>query len=155
MSDQQPPPRPVFVYGTLCALPLLAWVLTGDASNAEPTAALAYQARVFGYQRFSLYNCDYPCVVKTDLIAEVDGYLLKLETEAQRKKLDAFEGESYKVAPVTVFLENGEMLEADMYVWDGDVELVSTRPWSLDEFIKERLQDWIDVFEGMELIGDN
>lgn len=148
-------PRPLFVYGTLRALPLLAWALTGDASNTSVVSRLARPAKVHGYARHALKNRDYPAVVKkADEASTVDGYLLTLQTTSQRKKLDDFEGETYKVTPVLVELEDGSMVDGDMYVWDGDMDDVSTEPWELETFVKERLEDWIDLFDGMELVGE-
>lgn len=46
------------------------------------------------------------------------------------------------------------MVEVDMYVWDGDMSEVSLQePWELEVFIADRLGDWLDLFEGMELVG--
>jgi hypothetical protein len=47
------------------------------------------------------------------------------------------------------------MVEADMYVWAGERDQLSMEPWVLAIFIKERLQDWLDLFEGIELIGED
>ncbi|KAF4948858.1 hypothetical protein FGADI_9348 [Fusarium gaditjirri] len=145
-------PRPLFVYGTLRALPLLAWVLTGDATQTSTVAALARPARVSGHARFTVKHCDYPAVIKKDC-HEVDGYVLLLQTISQRKKLDTFEGEIYTPTAITATLDDGTTMEADIYLWGGDSEALSTEPWELETFIKERLEDWLDLFEGMELTG--
>ncbi|OIW32394.1 hypothetical protein CONLIGDRAFT_630068 [Coniochaeta ligniaria NRRL 30616] len=79
-------PRPLFVYGTLCAKPLLASILTGDCDNIEAISKLMQPARVSGYKRFA-------AVVVATPDSSVDGYLLTLETRSQRSKLDNFEGE--------------------------------------------------------------
>ena len=147
-------PRPLFVYDTLRALPLLAWAVTGDASNTNTVQKFAHPAKVHGYARFSVHHCDYPAVVEKES-GEVDGYLLILETASQRKKLDDFEGETYKITHVEVVMEDGTKVEGDMYVWDGDMEKLSDEPWDLDCFVRERLEDWLDLFEGMELVGDD
>jgi gamma-glutamylcyclotransferase (GGCT)/AIG2-like uncharacterized protein YtfP len=151
-------PRPLFVYGTLCALPLLAWALTGEASRIGAITGLLRKGTVRGYKRCSLHHRDYPAAIK-DENSSIDGYLLLLETPSQRRKLDDFEGEAYKVTPVVVSLESdgktaGEEMEADIYIWDGDMDDISPEPWDLETFIKDRLDDWIDLFEGMELVGD-
>ena len=77
----------------------------------------------------------------------------------QRKKLDHFEGESYKPTPVSVTVfrdgEPDEVVEADMYLWDGEMDCLSSEPWNLGRFVRERLDDWIDHFEGMELVGED
>ncbi|KAL7628564.1 hypothetical protein AAE478_000079 [Parahypoxylon ruwenzoriense] len=154
-------PRPLFIYGTLCAMPLLAWALTRDASKTLAASTLTQPAKVYGYARFSLHNCDYPAVVKHNLDSSVDGYLLTLETTSQRRKLDDFEGEAYKATGVAVTLldsdglPRGEIVDADMYVWAGDAETLTAEPWELEVFIRERLETWLDLFEGMELLGED
>lgn len=150
-------PRPLFVYGTLCAKPLLAWATTGDASNTASISQIARPARVDGYARFAIHHRDYPAAVKRDG-ASVQGYLLDLETTSQRKKLDDFEGEAYKPTAVSVAVSRDgqpdEIVEADMYLWDGEMDCVSSEPWDLEVFIRERLEDWIDLFEGTGLVGE-
>ncbi|KAI1751747.1 hypothetical protein F4782DRAFT_176923 [Xylaria castorea] len=47
MSESKP--RPLFIYGTLHALPLLAWASTGDASNISAVSKLIQLATVYGY----------------------------------------------------------------------------------------------------------
>jgi gamma-glutamylcyclotransferase (GGCT)/AIG2-like uncharacterized protein YtfP len=145
-------PRPLFIYGTLRALPLLAWALTGEAPKVDTVSRLIRKATVKGYKRCSVHHADYPAAIKDDE-STMDGCLLLLENASQRKKLDDFEGESYKVTPVTVSVESGEIAEADMHVWDGDREALSSEPWHLEVFIRDRLDDWIDLLEGMELVG--
>jgi gamma-glutamylcyclotransferase (GGCT)/AIG2-like uncharacterized protein YtfP len=145
-------PRPLFIYGTLRARPLLAWALSGVATST--ISAHAHPAIVRGYARHTVWSRDYPAVVKKDG-HEVDGYLLILETKSQRKKLDDFEGEIYTPTSVDVVLEDGGTVEGDMYVWAGDEDALSDEPWELDTFVRERLQDWIDLFEGMEMIGED
>ncbi|KAF5613653.1 uncharacterized protein FTJAE_13863 [Fusarium tjaetaba] len=147
-------PRPLFVYGTLRARPLLAWALTGDAANTESISALTRPAKVRGYARYTVRSRDYLAVVKRDG-HEVEGDLLVLETNSQRKKLDDFEGEIYTPTSVDVVLEDGSVVEADMYVWAGDQDALTNEPWELDTFVKERLEDWLDLFEGMEMIGED
>ncbi|KAF5699329.1 hypothetical protein FMUND_14810 [Fusarium mundagurra] len=147
-------PRPLFIYGTLRARPLLAWALTGNAANTELISTLTCPAKVHGYARYTVRSRDYPAVVKKDG-HEVDGDLLILETKSQRKKLDDFEGEIYAPTSVDVVLEDGSVVEADMYVWAGDQDALTDEPWELDTFVKERLEVWLDLFEGMEMIGDD
>ncbi|KAI1102343.1 AIG2-like protein [Jackrogersella minutella] len=154
-------PRPLFIYGTLCALPLLAWVLTGDASNISAVSRLIQPARIYGYGRFSLQNRDYPAVVKHEPHSSVDGYLLILETTSQRKRLDDFEGEAYEPIPVDVTVfdpdkkPRKETLEADIYLWSGDTNDLVDNPWELEVFERKKLKDWLDLFEGMELLSES
>jgi hypothetical protein len=130
--------------------------LTGDATNTTAIAALARPATVHGYARYAVLYRDYPAAVKKeDPGREIDGFLLVLETKSQRKKLDDFEGEAYTPTPILVTLEDGSTVDADMYVWGGEDEALSAEPWILQDFVKDRLEDWIDLFEGMELVGDD
>lgn len=150
-------PKPLFLYGSLRALPLLAWAITGDETNTHVVKPLVRPAIVHGYSRFFIHHSDYPAAIPSQSGSGsiIDGYLFTPESIAQRNKLDNFEGEgeSYLATPVTVELDTGERIEADMYVWNGDKDLVSDRPWELSTFIEERLEDWLDLYQGMELIG--
>ncbi|WXC48266.1 hypothetical protein QX201_007979 [Fusarium graminearum] len=151
----QPRPRPLFVYGTLRALPLLAWALTGDAAKTSAVADLVRPAKVHGCARYSTHHCNYPAVIKQD-DHEVDGYVLLLKTKPQRKKLDDFEGEAYTPTAALATLNDGTTIETDIYLWDGNPESLYTEPgWDLDTFVKERPEDWLDLFEGMELVGES
>ncbi|KAH8668842.1 hypothetical protein BX600DRAFT_435360 [Xylariales sp. PMI_506] len=99
----EPAPRPLFLFRTLCAMPLLAWVLTGDASRTDNVSRLGHPARVSGFTRFAVRNRDYPAITThQDATATVEGYLIQPETASQRRKLDNFEGEIYKTVPVDV-----------------------------------------------------
>lgn len=107
-------------------------------------------------------HADYPAVISSSNGSDfVDGYLLQAETPSQRRKLDDFEGEQYKVISVVVALvrhddqDAEETITADMYLWDDDTDLLSSEPWELEIFVKDRLEDWIDIFDGMELIGEH
>ncbi|KAJ7129140.1 hypothetical protein C8R44DRAFT_732160 [Mycena epipterygia] len=156
-------PRPVFIYGTLRAMPLLAWALTGDSTKIETVQPLAQPATVKGYARFSIHHSDYPAVVRDTPTSLVDGLLLRFQTSLQRQKLDDFEGEVYKPTQVEVCVENEngdvggaqmQVVDADMYVWDGDLDAIDRdTPWELDQFIQERLDDWLELFAPMELTG--
>lgn len=139
-------------------MPLLAWALTGDDSRIAQVECLAQKATVHGYARYSLHHRDFPGVIRKE-DNSVDGYLLTLNTD-QRKKLDNFEGEAeYEAVAVTVTVfeddDSIKTVDADMYLWIGDAELLTGDPWDLQTFINERLEDWIDLFSFTELVGDD
>ncbi|KAJ6457487.1 hypothetical protein C8R47DRAFT_1164129 [Mycena vitilis] len=151
-------PRPLFIYGTLRAVPLLAWALTGDSTNIAAVQPLAQPGTVKGYARFSIRHSDYPAVVPGSPADVVDGLLLRLQAPLQRRKLDDFEGEVYNSTRVEVCVENDPegalVVDADMYVWAGDPDILDRdTPWELDQFIAERLDDWLELFTPMELTG--
>lgn len=149
----QSSPRPLFVYGTLIAAPLLAWVLTGSKESTELVATLTRPAILGGFKRSSLDGYDYPPLVPSEQSDTVEGRLLRPQTLSQRQKLDNFEGETYKITPVKVTCD-GMDVEADAYVWDGDPDRVCDEPWDLRTFLDTRLEDWLDIFEGMEILDD-
>ena len=130
-------------------MPLLAWATTGDAGQIDAVKSFIQPAQVKEYARFTLRGKGYPAVIKQDgdESAVVDGLLFYPRNHSQRKKLDDFEGETYKVTAVDVQIigPNGvveEWINADMYAWSGDLEAVSTEGWDLEKSIRERLDDW-------------
>jgi gamma-glutamylcyclotransferase (GGCT)/AIG2-like uncharacterized protein YtfP len=158
-EDQRcPNPTPIFIYGTLCATPLLAWALTGDCRNVDLVTPLLRPAKVSGFARYGVRGRDFPAAVECPG-SHISGYLVTCDTVSQRRKLDDFEGEVYKATPVRVQIlgQDGdttmEFIEADMYLWNGSHDDLTLQLWDLDAFTKERLEDWLDLFDGMELIG--
>jgi len=51
--------------------------------------------------------------------------------------------------------EDSETVDADVYLWNGELDAVSSDQWELETFIRERLEDWIEIFAGIELVGDS
>jgi len=72
-SQQQ---LPIFVYGTLMAAPLLAWVLTGSSANASSVLSKRKWAHISGFARHPVLGSDYPALVRATESSIVDGYLL-------------------------------------------------------------------------------
>ena len=140
-------------------MPLLAWALTGDSQKIDVVTPLVKPAELKGYARFSLLGKDYPALIKHHETSIVDGLLLCPRDKSQRKKLDDFEGEAYMVTPaqVTVIDEEGQtrLVDAEIYLWNGERDAVSVDHWDLRIFIQERLDEWIELFAGMELVGDD
>ncbi|KAK4205355.1 hypothetical protein QBC40DRAFT_51140 [Triangularia verruculosa] len=151
-------PRPLFVYVTLCAPEFLATIL-GEPSDKIPRMLQA--ATVKGYERRSKYFGSgfalQPAAIESeDPEATIEGYLLTLETRSQRRKLDNFEaeGEAHKSVSVQVHISaTGQTVTADMYLWNGPMGEISPEPWDLDAFIRDGLEDFLAVFEGMEFDG--
>jgi len=122
-------------------------------------------ARLHGpYFRSSVYRADYPALVSLSdcpvgITPETDGVcgiLLQHLTRSQRAKIDDFEGETYKVSSIVVTIESSdEEVEADVYMWAGDGEAITGEPWDFNAFIRDRLDDWLDIFSGMEMIGED
>jgi len=138
-------------------MPLLAWALMGDSWKTNVVAPLIKPAELKGYACLSLLGKDYPALMKHDKTSIIDSLLLCPQDKSQQKKLDDFEGEAYIVTPVqvTVVSSEGQMVDVDIYLWNGERDAVSADHRDLDTFIRERLDDWIELFTGMELVGDN
>jgi hypothetical protein len=136
---------------------LLAWVLTGDSRKIDVVAPLVQPAVLEGYACFSVVGKDYPALIQYNKTSIVDGLLLYPQVKSQRRKIDDFEGEPYLVAPVQVAVvgDEGQIVDADVYLWNGGHDEVSAEHWDLDTFIRERLDDWIELFAGMELVGED
>ncbi|KAK0729214.1 hypothetical protein B0T21DRAFT_370598 [Apiosordaria backusii] len=168
MTTATSTPRPLFIYGTLCAPESLATLLR-EKDETEPNVdeiiPMLQPATVKGYERRSKYfgsgyALEPAAIASEDPMASIKGFLLTLESPSQRRKLDNFEGEgeAYKSVPVQVDIvgETGSRsVAADMYLWNGPMERISPDPWDLDAFIRDGLEDFLDVFDGMEFDGED
>jgi len=142
--------QPLFLYGTLMAKPLLAWLLSGEATNIDIVEQNTEKAVLHGYLRRNVAGKDYPALIKGDKNDQVDGILFTPRNINDRRKLHNFEGEQYKLETVHVVSEPGMECEAFAFVWDGEREELEDREWSFAEFENKRLQDWLDLFDGVE-----
>lgn len=152
-------PRPLFIYGTLCAKPFLATILTGDRKNVEEIERLIRPGRLTGYQRFAVPGSEFPAAIKGGPSSSIAGYLVRCETASQRSKLDKFEGpDDYKMVPVLVTLEakagRRQDFDADIYVWANNTRKLSSDPWSLYTFKDENLEHLLDLFEFKVALGN-
>ena len=129
----------------------------GDSQKTNVVEPLVKPADLKGYVHFSLIGKDYPALIKHNETSTVDGLLLNPQDKSQQKKLDDFEGKAYMVTPVqvTVVGKEGQMVDMDIYLWNGKHDAVLVDCWDLDMFIQECLDDWIELFTGMELVGDD
>ncbi|KAL6301125.1 hypothetical protein BKA93DRAFT_828547 [Sparassis latifolia] len=139
LPQGEPAPRPLFLYGTLLCRPLLAWLLTGDPHRTSLIEDVTAPARLRDFVRTPLRGCDYPALVPASG-REVQGLLLRLQSTSQRRKVDDFEGETYRVTAVRVRSVGdddgeGKEIEADAYVWAGQPEMVELgKEWDLEKF---------------------
>ncbi|RPA76986.1 hypothetical protein BJ508DRAFT_213237 [Ascobolus immersus RN42] len=146
-------PIPIFTYGTLMAPSFLAWLLTGTALNAPTIQQRQIPAVLTGYKRVYVHGGDYPALIPSHNAADtVKGFLVYLQSEDELRKMDNFEGEVYRRVMVEIVREDGERVEAWAYVWDGGVEKLREEEWDFGWFDRERLEDWLDLFEGMEMV---
>lgn len=150
ISKQQ---LPIFVYGTLMAAPLLAWVLTGSSADASPVLSKRKRAHISGFARHPVLGSDYPALMRATEGSIVDGYLIFPNDQAECNKLDNFEGETYTRTMVEAIEEDGTRVEAYVYLWAGSGDALSSGEWDFAYFEQERLEDWLELFGGMEMVG--
>ena len=144
---------PIFVYGTLMAAPLLAWVLTGSSANASSVLSKRKRAHISGFARHPVIGSDYPALVRATENSTVDGYLVLPSNQAEWNKLDNFEGETYTRTTVEAIEEGGTRVEAYVYLWAGSGDALSSGEWAFTYFERQRLEDWLELFGGMEMVG--
>src|SRR5215471_10714232 len=80
-------PRPVFLYGTLMAAPLLALLLTGDRENKDMIFLLRKKAILQHYRRGCVLGKDYPALVKGAEHDLVEGIIFYPRNMDDRRKL--------------------------------------------------------------------
>jgi len=136
------------------AAPLLAWALTGDASKSEDVLAQRKPGRITGFSRHVVLGFDYPALLPSGAAGGVvEGFVVFPRNISEWTKLDTFEGDAYIRTSVIVDVGGEETVEADTYVWAGDRSQLGGEDWSFTFFESERLDDWLELFGGMELIG--
>ena len=64
---------PIFLYGTLMAKRLLAWLLTGDENKTEILEHNREWAVLHGYSRRTVAGKDYPSIIRAHNTDEVQG----------------------------------------------------------------------------------
>lgn len=156
VQEQEPQPQGIFVYGALMAEEFLSWLLTGSSENHKTIVSLRQPATLRCYRRVSVVHADYPALIRGSELDKVDGFFVLLSTKSQWKKMDDFEGESYCRQRVQIVLSNlNEAIPAFVYLWQDPMdERLTSQDWDYDYFRKHRLKDWLDLFEGMEMVGD-
>ncbi|KAF3806018.1 hypothetical protein GCG54_00004342 [Colletotrichum gloeosporioides] len=137
---------PVFIYGPLCAKPLPAWVLIGDATLVDEISQLIQTAIVKYFVLHKLNNCNCPAPVKKHG-ASINGYVVRSMTQSQRRNLESFDDETYRVKDVQA------VLTAPAKSWKRRFtrKSPSEELWDLEWFIEERLEDWIAALEGEKM----
>ena len=155
--EQKPEPQGIFVYGTLMAEEFLSWVLTGSSENHKSILALRQRAILRRHRRIAVNHADYPALIQGSEFDKVEGFLVIPANKSQWKKLDDFEGESYRRQLVQVELSHSSTttVPAFVYVWQDALDkILSYQDWSYEFFRKHRLEDWLNLFDEMKMIGE-
>lgn len=134
---------------------LLSWLLTGSFQDYPAILSLRQPAIFKIYRRMPVKHGDYPAVIKGSTSDQVDGFLVIPASTSHWKKMDDFEGEIYRRKSVQVYLtQSNTTVAANVYLWADEMEkLEENKDWSFSHFEKSRFQDWLDLFDGMEMVG--
>lgn len=114
----------LFAYGTL-QFPEVVKKLTGRTFRSIP-------ARLEGFKRCRVKNCDYPALVSAEG-SQTLGMLLIDVDMASWKILDNFEGDEYLRIAVRVSTEESEV-PAQVYVWTAEMNRLEDLDWDIENF---------------------
>ena len=165
-----PGPHSAFFYGTLMAPSVLYRVIYGNPQPMEyqKQQTSSAPALLEGYERRKVQACDYPAITTCEGGC-VRGLLVTGLRDMDLKHLDTFEGCQYtrEVVKVRVLREGeedeknggekgakadqvgseGELVEAQTYVWSEDVKYLEEEEWDFEEFRREKLHWWDGVMD--------
>lgn len=131
----------LFVYGSLMFEPV--W------SRLAQNAYAQYPARLPGFVRRKVRHDVYPVVFRSQNGDDVEGLVYLDVTEADIKRLDAFEGEFYDRQDHTVVVEGRRELVAAVYVLkDCYRDLIDHVEWDPQWFAAEGLPHFLGEYKG-------
>lgn len=157
MSTTTPTPtHSAFFYGTLMSPTVLHSVL--QVQTHTPTTHTVTPAILPSHARHRVKSAPYPGIIPTSPEHSVRGTLVSNLTDADMKRLDAFEGDEYERRKVRVRLvqvplkddgvaetrvkgEEGveREVEAETYIWIAGVDQLEDGEWDFDQFVKDNM----------------
>ena len=163
-SPAKPPLNPV--PGTLMAPAVLHRVIYGTSTPAAwQTSLLRIRpALLRSFQRHKVLHADYPAILPANSAASVRGTLVTGLTDGDIWRLDIFEGYEYQRRKVRVRVlaeagegmgtidmqggaaedaEEGEEVEAEVYVWVAGKHRLEAQEWDFGEFVREKMGRWV------------
>ncbi|KAK3200847.1 hypothetical protein GRF29_213g119578 [Pseudopithomyces chartarum] len=159
----------LFFYGTLMAPPVLHRVIWNQTTPPTPAHASLLHIRpaiLHAFQRRQVRDADYPAIVPSPS-ASVRGTLVTGLTDGDVWRLDIFEGDMYERVGVGVrVLEQrkgegegeegmgdletreednveGEEVQAQTYVWKAGEQLLESKEWDFEVFVREKMGRWV------------
>ena len=124
----------LFVYGTLC-FPEIVEKLTGKTFQSE-------QAILKGFHRRRVKNADYPAIVKNDY-SEVKGILLHDIDDLSFQIINFYEGDDYCCKTLVISI-NGGFVNAKVFIWDSDYNMLGHVDWDSNEFLKKSFKIYLE-----------
>lgn len=131
----------VFTYGSLMFSQVWAVVVAGDYRSAT--------GRLSGFARRCVENETYPALIhgtKNDVVA---GRVYFDIHPVDLLRLDRFEGVYYRRETVGVALEEGDSVEAEVFLFKDEYKgLLDERDWDVEWFEREGLVRFLEGYKG-------
>ena len=130
----------LFVYGTLMCEDIFEQV-AGSSPRAQ-------KATLKDFRRFAIKNEHYPGVINQQG-SQVEGLVYDDVSERSWALLDRFEGDMYSRQEVNVHLDNGNTMDAFVYVVKPEyTHLMENSDWSYDRFLTTLKTQFITGYPG-------
>ncbi|KAK9824562.1 hypothetical protein WJX72_011320 [[Myrmecia] bisecta] len=133
------PNSTVFVYGTLLAHEILHILLKRVPDNKP--------AVLHGYRRYRIKQRVYPALVKRRPGDSVQGLVLFDLTPQEIEILDEYEDEDYFKDAASPVLEDGNSVDADVYLFKDNLRHLLYGDWDYDQFRREDLARYIKDYD--------
>ena len=134
----------IFVYGTLMCKDIF--------QSVSRTLPRAQKATLKGYRRFAIKNEYYPGVIEQKGF-DVEGLVYDEVPEQSWVLLDSFEGDMYERKEVKVHLENGENVDAFVYVIKPEyTHLMGANDWSFERFVRSGKTQFEEGYRGFHCL---
>lgn len=109
-----------------------------DALKLQPEDMPQYEsATLIDYSRFKVIGASFPAIVPRQG-GTVEGCLIYMKTPTLAAVLDAMEHSLYVREEVQICVAGGHERRAYAYVWKGQETELTTEPWDIAAFVKER-----------------
>ena len=124
--------EPCFFYGTLMDPSVLAKVLKlRDPPTLVPANIVGYKCKRWG---------QYPALGDDLNGSVVEGKAYLVQTLTQRKRLEAYETDHYKIAPCLIKMQDGEEVVGNTFVWAGDEAELKEGDFDLKDWQMNRME---------------
>ncbi|KAK9452255.1 Butirosin biosynthesis, BtrG-like protein [Limtongia smithiae] len=134
----------VFCYGSLMAPQVIARVLYGLADLPAASSISLQPAILPNFSRSRIVGEAYPAAVPS-ASSSIAGVLVENVSDVHLARLDEFEGDEYERQEVKVVVAaDGSTVDAHCYIWIDRLDRLETIDWDFDDFVKNRLKDWIE-----------
>lgn len=132
--------------------PLPAWLIAGTSSQNKLVEERRVKGYLEGYVRRAVLGVDFPAITKGDEDDKVKGFIFYPRNGDDLHRIDVFEGDLYREEKVTVVTSGHVPVEATCTFGTVTKKGLGDTDWSFEEYESTRLEDWLDLMEGMEII---